>query len=159
MDKFCFRLLEERVKLPSLLKVKIYKSKVDGACPIAWVFNLLFSIAQLFGMLFLLGWALNQSDFSLGLGVETPTFYTGLLAFSILFTPISFLIGMLQNNISRIMEYQADAYAKETYDGDALISALKKLSVDSLSNLNPHPAYVFFYYSHPPIHQRIKALN
>lgn len=123
------------------------------------LYNLLFSIIQLFGMLFLLGWALNQSDFSLGLGVETPNFYTGLLAFSILFTPISFLIGLVQNNISRIMEYQADAYAKETYNGETLITALKKLSVDNLSNLNPHPAYVFFYYSHPPIHQRIKALK
>ena len=57
------------------------------------------------------------------------------------------------------MEYQADAYAKETYNGETLITALKKLSVDNLSNLNPHPAYVFFYYSHPPIHQRIKALK
>ena len=66
---------------------------------------------------------------------------------------------MFQNSLSRKMEYQADAYARDTYDGEKLIDALKKLSVDNLSNLNPHPVYVFFNYSHPPIHKRIKAIR
>ena len=66
---------------------------------------------------------------------------------------------MFQNSLSRKMEYQADAYARVTYDGEKLIDALKKLSVDNLSNLNPHPVYVFFNYSHPPIHKRIKAIR
>lgn len=121
--------------------------------------NLFFGIAQMFGMMWLLGFAINQPELSEGLGVSVPKFYTGLIAFFILFSPISTLIGMLQNIMSRKMEYQADAYAKDTYDGEKLIDALKKLSVESLSNLNPHPAYVFFNYSHPPIHKRIKAIR
>ncbi len=121
--------------------------------------NLLFAIIQMFGMMWLLGLAFNQPELSAGLGVEIPKFYTGLIAFFILFSPVSLLIGMFQNIMSRKMEYQADAYASGTYDGEKLIDALKKLSVDNLSNLNPHPVYVFFNYSHPPIHKRIKAIR
>lgn len=121
--------------------------------------NLFYGIAQLFGMLALLGWAVNQPFISQGLGVDTTTFYTGLLAFFVLFSPANFILGMMQNALSRKMEFQADAYAKETASGAQLVGALKKLSVDNLSNLNPHPAYVFFNYSHPPLHQRIKALS
>ena len=123
------------------------------------VTNLIFGIVQMFGMMWLLGWAINQPELSQGLAVEVPKFYTGLIAFFVLFSPFSFLLGMVQNILSRKMEYEADAYAKETYSGEKLIDALKKLSVDNLSNLNPHPAYVFFNYSHPPIHQRIKAIR
>ncbi|MBI34270.1 MAG: peptidase M48 [Flavobacteriales bacterium] len=123
------------------------------------LFNLIFGIVQMFLILFLLGWAINQEELSLGLDVEVSTFYTGLIAFFILLSPITILIGVFQNIISRKMEYQADAYARDTYDGEKLIDALKKLSVDNLSNLNPHPAYVFVNYSHPPIHERIKAIR
>tara|TARA_Y100000766_G_scaffold175740_1_gene150958 strand:- start:4712 stop:5929 length:1218 start_codon:yes stop_codon:yes gene_type:complete len=123
------------------------------------LFNLLFGMAQMFGIMFLLGWAINQPELSFGLGVDSPKFYTGLIAFFILFSPVTLLIGMFQNSISRKMEYQADAYARDTFNGEKLIDALKKLSVDNLSNLNPHPLYVFFNYSHPPIHKRIKAIR
>ncbi len=123
------------------------------------LFNLLFGIIQMFGIMFLLGWSINQPELSRGVGVDVPTFYTGLIAFFILFSPVTLLIGMFQNSLSRKMEYQADAYARDTYDGEKLIDALKKLSVDNLSNLNPHPVYVFFNYSHPPIHKRIKAIR
>ena len=123
------------------------------------LFNLLFGIVQMLGIMFLLGWSINQPELSLGLGVKVSTFYTGLVSFFILFSPVTLLIGMFQNSISRKMEYQADAYARDTYDGEKLVDALKKLSVDNLSNLNPHPAYVFFNYSHPPIHKRIKAIR
>ncbi len=121
--------------------------------------NLIFSVFQMLGMMWLLGWAINQPELSVGLGVKIPKFYTGLISFFVLFSPFSFLLGMFQNMLSRKMEFQADAYAKETYNGERLIDALKKLSVDNLSNLNPHPAFVFFNYSHPPIHQRIKAIR
>ena len=63
------------------------------------------------------------------------------------------------NIFSRKNEYEADDFATKTYDGGALIMALKKLSVDNLSNLFPHPWYVFFHYSHPPLMQRIKAIE
>ena len=63
------------------------------------------------------------------------------------------------NILSRKNEFEADNYAKSTYDGDALQLALKKLSVDSLSNLYPHPFYVFMHYSHPPLLKRLAELN
>ena len=69
------------------------------------------------------------------------------------------LSGILMNYISRKNEFEADAYAKETFNGEDLSLALKKLSVDSLSNIYPHPLYVFFHYSHPPLIQRLRALN
>lgn len=61
--------------------------------------------------------------------------------------------------LSRKNEFEADAFASGTYDGNALKTALKKLSVDNLSNLYPHPAYVFFNYSHPPLLERVKAIE
>ena len=63
------------------------------------------------------------------------------------------------NILSRKNEYEADKFAKETYNGDALVLALKKLSVNSLSNLYPHPFYVFVHYSHPPLIKRLDALS
>jgi STE24 endopeptidase len=61
--------------------------------------------------------------------------------------------------LSRKNEFEADAYAKENYNGNALSMALKKLSVDSLSNLYPHPLYVFFHYSHPPLLKRLEKIE
>ena len=60
---------------------------------------------------------------------------------------------------SRKNEFEADNYAKETYNGDSLSLALKKLSVDNLSNLYPHPFYTFLHYSHPPLLHRLEALS
>jgi len=62
------------------------------------------------------------------------------------------------NYISRKFEFQADEYAKTTYAASPLISALKKLSKNSLSNLTPHPAYVFMHYSHPTLLKRFQNL-
>ncbi|PKA83779.1 STE24 endopeptidase [Ulvibacter sp. MAR_2010_11] len=93
------------------------------------------------------------------LNVATPSFHIGLIAFGILFTPISELTGLLMNYLSRKFEYQADNYAKNTYRWEPLISGLKKLSKNSLSNLTPHPAYVFVHYSHPTLLQRFRNLK
>jgi STE24 endopeptidase len=76
-----------------------------------------------------------------------------------LYSPLSLIIGLGMNYISRINEYQADRFAAEKYNGEHLASALKKLSVNNLNNLTPHPAYVFFHYSHPTLLQRLKKLN
>jgi STE24 endopeptidase len=81
------------------------------------------------------------------------------VAFGILFSPISGITGLFMKIYSRKNEFEADAYARETFDGKALSNALKKLSVDSLSDLYPHPLYVFFHYSHPPLLERLKALS
>ncbi|MDG2195244.1 MAG: M48 family metallopeptidase [Polaribacter sp.] len=93
------------------------------------------------------------------LGVTTPSFHIGLIAFGVLYTPISEITGLLMNILSRKFEYQADNFAKETFNKASLISSLKKLSTNSLSNLTPHPAYVFVHYSHPPLLKRIQNLK
>ena len=93
------------------------------------------------------------------LGASTTSFHLSLIAFGLLYSPISTLTGLIMNVVSRKFEYQADHYAKDTFNASYLISSLKKLSSKSLSNLTPHPAYVYFNYSHPPLQKRIKNLN
>ena len=86
--------------------------------------------------------------------------YVGLALFGILFTPISFFIGLAMNLWSRKHEFEADHFAKVHQETpEHLISALKKLSAQNLSNLTPHPLLVFLEYSHPPVLQRIDALR
>ncbi|QED37420.1 M48 family metallopeptidase [Antarcticibacterium arcticum] len=109
--------------------------------------------------LWLLSLFIGNPLFSLALGVEEPSFHIGLITFGILYSPISELTGLLMNYLSRKFEYQADNYAKNTYNGEALISGLKKLSKTSLSNLTPHKAYVFVHYSHPTLLQRYKNIR
>ncbi len=121
--------------------------------------SLTISILQTGILLFILGWALNSPLLSQSLGVANAEFHIGLIAFSLLYSPVSTILGLLMNRFSRKNEFEADAYAKETYSGGHLSTALKRLSVNHLSNLNPHPLYVSFYYSHPPLLQRLKALN
>ncbi len=123
------------------------------------VWSYLISIVQVFFVLFILSLMIFNENLSLALGGSTQAIHLNLIAFGILFSPISGITGLLMSLLSRKNEYEADAYAKETYDGSALSNALKKLSVDSLSNLYPHPAYVFFHYSHPPLLKRLEALN
>ena len=98
-------------------------------------------------------------DFSIALGGQQASFHLGLIAFGILYSPISMLLGIGTNLFSRHNEYQADGYARSHYNAGKLISSLKKLSKNNLSNLTPHPVYVFFHYSHPPLLQRIRALQ
>lgn len=93
------------------------------------------------------------------LGVAIPSFHVGLVAFGLLYSPISTVTGILMSLLSRRFEYQADFYAKSTYKKEPLISGLKTLNKTSLSNLTPHPAYVWFHYSHPSLQQRIAAMN
>ncbi len=97
------------------------------------------------------------SGFS-GLEIK-QSFHLGILAFGLLYSPLSFILGLILNRISRQHEYAADRFAGIQYNPVALMDALKKLSVNNLSNLRPHPAYVFFYYSHPTLLQRLKALE
>ena len=96
---------------------------------------------------------------SKALGVSSPSFHVGLIAFGLLYSPISELTGLVMNYVSRKFEYQADNFAKETYKAEPLISGLKKLSKNSLSNLTPHKAYVFMHYSHPTLLDRIRNLK
>ena len=117
------------------------------------------SILQTGFMLYLLSLMINNSEVSYALGASTTTVHLNILAFGILFSPISNILGILMNLLSRKNEFEADAYAVNTYKGEPLIKALKKLSSDHLSNLTPHPAYVFVHYSHPSLLQRITAME
>lgn len=110
-------------------------------------------------ILFLLSLLLGNQDIAEALGGESASFHLGLIAFSVLFTPVSLIIGIFSSIHSRKNEYQADAYAAGFGLAEPLISGLKKLSVKSLSNLNPDPLYVFFYYSHPTLLQRMETLR
>ena len=121
--------------------------------------QMIISVLYTGAMLYILSFFLNSQALAEALGGTQPSFHLGIIAFSILFTPISLLLGLATSVLSRKNEYEADAYASDFGYGDELISGLKKLSVDSLSNLNPDPLYVFFYYSHPTLLQRIEHLG
>lgn len=110
-------------------------------------------------LLFLFSVFVESPEVSRALGVEEPNFHIGLVAFTLLYSPVSMATGILLNMLSRRNEYQADAFAAEHYGPVPLASALKKLSVKNLSNLTPHPAYVFFNYSHPPLLQRLEQIK
>lgn len=123
------------------------------------IYQLMITVLSTGLTLFLLSLFLSKPEFSLAIGVSSPSIHAGLVSFGILFSPISMVLGLFGNLLSRKFEFQADAYAKQTYRPNDLVEALKKLSKDSFSNLTPHPAYVFFNYSHPPIDQRIARLR
>lgn len=123
------------------------------------VVNYLLSIVQSALMLFLLSRMINLEQLSWALGGQQLSTHLNLLAFGMLYTPVSKIIGLFQNVLSRKNEYQADAFAVQTSSKSALVSALKNLSLDNLSNLWPHRWFVYFHYSHPPLVQRLKAIN
>jgi STE24 endopeptidase len=123
------------------------------------IWSLVLSVVQIVFTLFVLSLMVFNESLSLALGGQQQAIHLNLLAFTILFSPISAVTGLFMNLYSRKNEFEADAYAKETFSGRALAEALKKLSVDNLSNLYPHPAYVFFHYSHPPLLERLKKIR
>jgi STE24 endopeptidase len=120
--------------------------------------SILLSIFQTGVIFYILSLFIANPDLSVALGGNESTFELGIIAFGILFSPISTSIGLLMNIVSRKNEYAADKFASQFGQGNYLISALKKLSVNNLTNLTPHPAYVFAYYSHPTLYQRINGI-
>jgi len=123
------------------------------------LWSLLLGILQTGIVLFIFSLFVGSPELSAALGVAEPSFHIGLIAFGVLYSPISMITGLAMNIFSRKNEYQADAFAANFFDKKEMASALKKLSVKNLSNLRPHPAYVFFHYSHPTLLQRLKALK
>jgi len=123
------------------------------------IFNLFASILLTGLTLYILSIFISNPLLSNAIGVEIPSFHAGLIAFGLLYSPISEATGLIMNYFSRKFEYQADDYAKNTYKAEPLITSLKKLSKNSLSNLTPHKAYVFMHYSHPTLLQRIQNLK
>ena len=120
--------------------------------------NMLISIIITGFTLFLLSLFLDNKTLSEALSIQKPSFHIGLIAFALLYTPISVITSLITNIISRKMEYQADNFAKKHFNARYLVSGLKKLSKNSLSNLTPHSLYIFFHYSHPSLLQRVKNL-
>jgi len=110
-------------------------------------------------MLFLFSLVVDSPLLSKAMGADVPSFHLGLIVFGILYSPLSLLIGLATNFISRKNEFEADKFVHDNYNPGVLASALKKLSVKNLSNLIPHPAYVFFHYSHPPLLERLAKLE
>ncbi|MBU2914312.1 M48 family metallopeptidase [Reichenbachiella agariperforans] len=123
------------------------------------VWSMILSMAQIGFMLWLLSLLISSSEVSWALGANSTSMHINVLAFGMLFSPVSTVIGILMNLLSRKNEYEADEYAVRTYDRKPLISALKKLTATNLGNLTPHPAYVFVNYSHPSLQQRIEAME
>ena len=110
-------------------------------------------------MFFLFSLVVDSPLLSKAIGARSTSFHLGLIVFGILYSPFSLLIGLLTNYISRKNEFAADRFVKENYKPEMLAEALKKLSAKNLSNMMPHPAYVFFHYSHPPLLARLEKLE
>ncbi|MCG8608300.1 M48 family metallopeptidase, partial [bacterium] len=118
------------------------------------------SILHMGAMFFLLSIFISHKGLFDAFYMEQVSIYAGLLFFGMLYAPIELILSIFMNIFSRKNEYEADRYASETTENSgAMIDALKKLSVHNLSNLTPHPLYVFLNYSHPPVLQRIRAIR
>jgi len=123
------------------------------------IMGLISSVIMTGVMLFLFSLIVNNPMLSQAMGAKDSSFHIGLIVFGILYSPLSLVIGLLSNFISRKNEFQADKFAKETYQPAYLAEALKKLSIKNLSNMMPHPVYVFFHYSHPTLLKRLEKLE
>lgn len=122
--------------------------------------NILFSLASSLLMFFLLSLFIRQPGLYEAFGVGGTPIYAGIVFFLFIYTPFSMILGVIGKSISRKYEYQADSFAVQTTGKpEAMINALKKLTVDNLGNLTPHPMKVSLEYSHPPVLQRIKAIK
>jgi STE24 endopeptidase len=122
--------------------------------------GLIISILHTGLLLFLLQVFLNSPGLYQAFYMGQESIYAGLLFFGLLYTPIELVLSVIMQAISRKHEYEADRFAAETIsDRSNMADALKKLSATNLSNLTPHPFYVFLNYSHPPLMERIKAIQ
>ena len=122
--------------------------------------SLVLQIGYLGGLFFVLSLVLERRELFEAFSMSEMSVYAGLVFFGLLFTPVELALSLYVNAVSRKNEFEADAFAaKTTGHAEHLVTALKKLSADSLSNLTPHPLDVFLHHSHPPVLQRISALR
>ena len=121
--------------------------------------GLLSGIMQTGIVLFVLSLLLKSSLPAAALGSSVSSFHLSVIAFGILYSPVSLVLGIVFNVISRKHEYEADRFAIGLSKPGALAEALKRLSVKNLSNLTPHPWYVYVHYSHPALLQRLAAID
>ena len=109
--------------------------------------------------LFLMSLVLGHPAFADALGVNDSSFHIGLLVFTLMYAPITFVLETGMNIWSRHHEHEADIFARQYYAVEPMVAALKKLARQTLSNLTPHPLYVFFTYSHPPMKERLEHIS
>jgi STE24 endopeptidase len=123
------------------------------------IWSMITSILQVGLMLFLLAQFIFSPTMSMALGAQAWSAELNIIGFTMLFTPVSMILGIGMNWLSRKNEFEADEFAKVTFAGAPLAEALKTLSIKTLSNINPHPWYVFVNYSHPPLLERLERLE
>lgn len=122
--------------------------------------GMIIGIAHTGVMFFLLSIFLSHKGLFEAFYMENISIYAGLIFFGMLYAPLELILSIFLQMLSRKQEYEADRFAAETTgDRDAMVSALKRLSLDNLSNLTPHPLHVFLNYSHPPVLERIRAIR
>lgn len=153
-----FDTLIEKQSVPELVAVLAHEI---GHCKRGHIKkSIIISLASSLLMFFILSLFISQQGLYDAFGISGTPLYAGLIFFGFLYAPINMILSIANSILSRKHEFEADAFAAETTGKpNDLISALKKLSVDSLSNLTPHPLKVFLEYSHPPVLERIKALR
>lgn len=123
------------------------------------IWGMLASVFQVGALLYILSLFIFSENMSIALGGSQMAIHLNIIGFTMLFSPISMVLGIGMNILSRKNEFEADEFAKKTFAGKPLAEALKTLSVNTLSNINPHPWYVFLNYSHPPLLERLKRLE
>ena len=122
--------------------------------------TMVLGILQMGIMLYLLSIFISYQGLFDAFYMQQQSVYAGLIFFTMLYSPLSFFIGIFMQMLSRKNETEADRFSAETTnDPQSMVAALKKLSVHNLTNLMPHPLYVFLNYSHPPVLQRINELH
>ena len=121
--------------------------------------NMILSSLNTLVLLSILSFLIDNRDLSMAMGVSEPSIHIGLVAFGMILSPLNMVIGIITNLLSRKYEFEADKFAVKTSDGEALKAGLKRLSSVNLSNLTPHPAYVFYHHSHPTVLDRIRAID
>jgi STE24 endopeptidase len=122
--------------------------------------GLIISILQTGMMFYLLSLCISLPALFEAFKMPDISVYAGIVFFGLLYAPVDFFAGLLGMMVSRHNEYRADRFSvRTTGSGAAMIKALKTLSVNHLSNLTPHPFYVFLNYSHPPVMARIRAIR
>ncbi len=121
---------------------------------------MIFSIVQMGVMFFLLAVFMTHEGLFQAFSMDQPSIYAGLIFFGLLYAPVELILSIGMNIFSRRHEYEADRFATTTIDSsEAMAQSLQKLSLHNLSNLTPHPFYVFLNYSHPPVLERIQAIR
>ncbi len=122
--------------------------------------QIFFSLLSALLLFWLLSLVLASDSLATAFGFAAPSLHAGFLIAAWLYIPVSLVVGLVTSALSRKYEYEADAFAKRTTgSAEALVEGLKKLSVNHLSNLSPHPWKVWLEYSHPPVLARVQALK